>query len=165
MKQCVHKMRRIYFESDFKLRESIKSDSPLLGFRFTYYTKGGRYVASWDGKTCQNCKREDDGTVVVVFENHRLGLGQVRCKREFMLADADFGDGSYNVFSDDVLDIVLTADGQDFQVPAVTTELETPYTPPEVLVEGNTLVIVQGSVEREVLVMSQGEVEQKTLIL
>ena len=159
-------MRRIYFESDFKLRESIKSDSPLLGFRFTYYTKGGRYVASWDGKTCQNCKREDDGTVVVVvFENHRLGLGQVRCKREFMLADADFGDGSYNVFSDDVLDIVLTADGQDFQVPAVTTELETPYTPPEVLVEGNTLVIVQGSVEGEALVMNQGEVEQKTLIL
>lgn len=156
-------MRRIYFESDFKLRESIKSDSPLLGFRFTYYTKGGRYVASWDGKTCQNCKREDDGTVVVVFENHRLGLGQVRCKREFMMADADFGDGSYNVFSDDVLDIVLTADGQDLQVPAVTTELETPYTPPEV--QGYTLVIVQGSVEREVLVMSQGEVEQKTLIL
>ena len=163
MKQCVHKMRRIYFESDFKLRESIKSDSPLLGFRFTYYTKGGRYVASWDGKTCQNCKREDDGTVVVVFENHRLGLGQVRCKREFMMADADFGDGSYNVFSDDALDIVLTADGQDFEVPAVTTELETPYTPPEV--QGDALVIVQGSVEREVLVLSQGKVELEKLIL
>ena len=158
-------MRRIYFESDFKLRESIKSDGPLLGFRFTYYTKGGRYVASWDGKTCQNCKREDDGTVVVVFENHRLGLGQVRCKREFMLADADFGDGSYNVFSDDALDIVLTADGQDFEVPAVTTELEAPYTPPEVLVEGNTLVIVQGSVENETLVLSQGKVENNILVL
>lgn len=120
-------------------------------------------MASWDGKTCQNCKREDDGTVVVAFENHSLGLGQVRCKREFMLADADFGDGSYNVFSDDALDIVLTADGQDFQVPAVTTELETPYTPPEV--QGDALVIVQGSVEREVLVLNQGKVELEKLIL
>jgi hypothetical protein len=141
-------MSKIYYESDFKIRETFQTDTPIKGFKFTYYVKDTEYVASWDGTTLQNCKLNNDGSVVVFFENHGLSIGKLRCKREFFLQDSDFPDGFYNAMVDELLDVTLTRGDSDFFTFNTTSTLEPPtpsYIPPEIV--NNVIVIKQGVVE------------------
>lgn len=104
-------MKRINYESDFKIVEGFKDGSSMLNapFRFTYYTKmtRGTYVAEYDGTTFTNCSPTEDGRVVVAFDSPQLGMGVLMVKREFFLNDSDFADGVCNLVSVESTNITL----------------------------------------------------------
>lgn len=101
-------MIKINYESDFKLTETTEeqrfADVP---FKFVYSTNSGTYTASYDGTTYINCKRNEDGSVTVIFNKHGLGVGKLKVRREFFIPDEDFPDGVYNVVSNDTTDVIL----------------------------------------------------------
>lgn len=97
VEQVVNEKRTINFESDFKIIERLKGDVTILDapFKFTYYTnqKRGEYVVSYDGNNFFHCYPMADGSLVIPFDNHRLGVGVLQVKREFFLSDKEFTDG------------------------------------------------------------------------
>ena len=99
----------IHYQSDFKLREVTKGPNDTVPFKFTYWTwKNAEYVASFDGHTYTNCKRMEDGSLLIAFDNHKLRPGRLMVKREYMIPDTDFKDETYNSVSYDFTGVVLT---------------------------------------------------------
>ncbi|MDO5421830.1 MAG: hypothetical protein Q4F50_17495 [Bacteroides sp.] len=85
-------MRSINFKSDFKLIESGTDFS--VPFIFEYNTRGGRtFTASHIDGVYTNCKRMDDGRLLVIFDRHGMGIGNLVCSRQFFLSDKDYSDG------------------------------------------------------------------------
>lgn len=159
-------MIKIYCKSDFKLVEKIDERFAKAPFSFVYKTTGTNgYRAAFDGTTYTNCKRNDDGSITVVFNNHGLGIGKLKVRREFFIPDTDFPDGLYNAVSNDSTEIVLTDGKTDGFV--VTTEILLPAVKTGIVkVEGNAL-FVEGvaSVESTTLTLTTGKVENNILIL
>lgn len=119
-------MVKINYESDFKLTEKAEDGFADVPFRFVYSSNSGIYTASYDGTEYINCKRNEDGSVTVIFNNHGLGVGKLKVRREFFIPDRDFPDGVYNAVSNDTTDIMLVegkTDGynveEDFQPPYI----------------------------------------------
>lgn len=119
-------MIKINYESDFKLTEKAEDGFANVPFRFVYSVNSGTYTASYDGEKYTNCKRNEDGSVTVIFNNHGLGVGKLKVRREFFIPDGDFPDGVYNAVSNDTTDIMLVegkTDGynveEDFQPPYI----------------------------------------------
>lgn len=119
-------MIKINYESDFKLTEKTEERFADVPFEFVYTTNSGTYTASYDGEVYKNCKRNEDGSVTVIFNNHGLGVGKLKVRREFFIPDEDFPDGVYNAVSNDTTDIMLVegkTDGynveEDFQPPYI----------------------------------------------
>lgn len=121
-------IRKINYRSDFKIIWKLNDDERHLHnvpFRLTFYTSS-KYEASWDGKDgFKNCKIEDDGSVVIIFSQHGLGLGELKVTREYFIADSDFADGVYNFVSTERTGIVLTNGASDDLT--VETEVIPPY--------------------------------------
>lgn len=102
------KMIRINFQSDFKLVEKNLNGDTLTPFRFTYRTVlSGCVVAEFDGHEYRNCRRLDDGNLLVIFDNHNLRPGKLSVRREYCLTDADFIDGVCNLVSMEDTGVVL----------------------------------------------------------
>ena len=69
-------MRSINFKSDFKLIESGTDFS--VPFIFEYNTRGGRsFTASYIDGVYTNCRLLDDGRLMVVFDSHGMGIGEL----------------------------------------------------------------------------------------
>ena len=112
-------MTEIYYESDFKIIERIKDELNDIPFKYTYFADTS-YTASWDGKEYKNCKRNPDGSIVVVFNAQSLGLGPLRVKREYAIPDSDFEDGICNkVYVEGTGIVLVSGTGHP-----VTVELE-----------------------------------------
>lgn len=182
-------MTRIHYESDFKLTEKAEERFENVPFVFRYVSKKQTYEASFDGTSYVNCKRNTDGTITVIFNNHGLEVGRLKVRREFKVPDDDFVDGVYNAVSNDTTDITLVdgaTDGivvsstiilpdgseQGGDTPDVPEEPDVPDIPieDEVEVEVNpntqTLTITNGgSVEGNTLTLKKGKVENNILIL
>ena len=104
----------INYESDFKLTMKPKnvanlSDTP---FELVFYTKKAvkTYSATYDGKDKYvNCfpSPTEKGAVVVVFDNHKLGLGVLWVDVHLPLDDKDFADGVCNYRSTEPTGYVL----------------------------------------------------------
>lgn len=60
--------------------------------RFWTYGPSQSFVASWDGQTRTNWM-EQDGRIVVLFNDHGLGPGPLRCEFVCHLPSADYPDG------------------------------------------------------------------------
>lgn len=92
----VNEKRTINYESDFKIVEKFKGETTIIDapFKFTYYTNAtrGEHVVSFDGEKFSNCHPTESGEVVIPFNNHNLGVGNLLVKREFFLKDKDFAD-------------------------------------------------------------------------
>ncbi len=102
---------KINYQSDFKLTEESTLIGDFTPFRFTYYTpQSVGYEASFDGTRYTNCSRQDDGSLLMVFDNHHFNVGKLSVKREFFLSDSDFADGVCNLVSTDLTDIEITAE-------------------------------------------------------
>ena len=91
-------MRKVNYKSNFKLIEEFK-DSTLIStvpFEFKYYTKSIKvpYVVSAtlenDQLSYTNCNLTEDGRLMVIFNDHNLGAGQLKVQRTFELNDRDF---------------------------------------------------------------------------
>lgn len=81
------------YQSDFKIVEPLKDEAP---FRFTYYIKEKQVIAEYDGDGYTGCIARD-GELVIPIEGKSLGLGEIKVKREYFLADVDFRDGVCNL--------------------------------------------------------------------
>lgn len=102
--------RFINFKSDFKVYERFQDGTSVASapFRFTYYiSMNSKYVAEFDGSEFTNCHLSEDGQLVIPFENHNLGIGEIMVDREYFLNDTDFKDGKCNLVSTERTHIVL----------------------------------------------------------
>ena len=84
----------INFKSDFKIW--ISSEAGFgVPFRFRFYTNSPTraYQVCYDGHKYHNCRLEDDGRLMVAFDNHGLGLGQLMVEMTYYLTDEDYKSG------------------------------------------------------------------------
>lgn len=176
-------MIKINYESDFKLVETVDEYLLNVPFTFTYTTNEQTYTASYNGETYVNCKRNSDGSIVVIFNKHGLGVGKMKVRREFLVTDVDFPDGVYNVVSNDTTDVLLVEGKTEGIVVSSVVMLPngneegggtTPDVPDipsgdekvEIDLTNNTITISNmGGVSNSVLTLKKGKVESNTLYL
>lgn len=84
----------IYFKSDFSAVFAFDGGWNIP-FLLSFYTSSASrtFDASFDGDTYNNCHLAEDGRLHVCFENHGLGLGDLRVEARFYLNDACYSDG------------------------------------------------------------------------
>lgn len=98
------------YKTDFKLveewKENVEQNAPFI---FTYYQPiGGKtLVASFQKGIYKNCKRLQDGNIIILFDDHGFGPGKILCKKEYFLTDADFESGICNLVVEYDTGIVL----------------------------------------------------------
>lgn len=106
-------MNKVNYKSDFKLIESGGSyDVP---FTFDYHTwdKCKPYRASHIDGVYTNCRLLEDGKLLVVFDQHGLSVGELKCERHFYLTDADFADGVCNLVTVESTGVMLVTGRTD----------------------------------------------------
>lgn len=130
-------MIKINYNSDFKLTEKTEEGFAGVSFAFVYTTNSGTYTASYDGTTYTNCKRNEDGSVTVIFNHHGLGPGRLKVRREFFVPDGDFPDGVYNTVSNDITDVMLVEGKTE------GFDVEETFRPPYVVEGGGGIVSVE----------------------
>jgi hypothetical protein len=98
---------QINYQSDFKAKLSlIDSKGSDIGFpeydwEAEFSTDGARkYVASYIGGVCTNCYNENN-TIVIVFDNHGLNVGELNVKFIAELADGTYPDLSQRLVTID----------------------------------------------------------------
>ena len=98
-----------HYKSDFKVFVSLPDKLTLAPFKFTYFIEGNRtkYVVSYDGHSYYNCSPLLDGRLLIVFQNHNLGIGTINVIRQYFLPDEDFASGVCRTFSEESTDIYL----------------------------------------------------------
>lgn len=110
--------KHINYQSDFKLFE--KGDLNVAPFVFKYYTDANHeYIASYTNGEYKNCKLLDDGRLAIIFDEHGLPPGILRCRREYYLTDKDFDDGICNLVTVETTGIELVkgkTDGGDVEI-------------------------------------------------
>ena len=100
-------MTSINYKSDFKLFED--GCDFTVPFIFEYRTVFGRkYTASHVDGVFTNCSLQEDGRLMVVFDNHDLPPGILICVRHFYLNDQDFHDGICDLWDKRDVGVVLT---------------------------------------------------------
>ncbi len=100
---------KINYQSDFKLNEVSAIDDTTTPFCYRYRTSGSTsYKVEFDGVNYTNCRRAEDGSLLIVFDNHKLEIGRLQVRREYFLSDSDYADGVCNKVSEEMLDITLT---------------------------------------------------------
>ena len=107
-------MIRINYQSDFKyIEKSLNGDIILPSGLLTAQSCRGVLVAEFDGHGYKNCRRLDDGGLLVIFGRHGLRPGALSVKREYYLSDADFADGICNLVSVENTGVILVAGKTD----------------------------------------------------
>ncbi len=111
---------KINYRSDFKTLEQCLNGDVATPFRFTYRTSSlSSYTVEFDGENYTSCRRTDDGGLLVIFDNHRLGTGRLLVQREYFLTDEDFSDNICHTVTFESLNIILTALDCDVDTPTV----------------------------------------------
>lgn len=124
--------KEVFFKTDFAVTEQCETGYSMR-FRFHYFTSNLHrdYVASFDGEKYENCRLNEDGTLTVTFDDHRLGIGDLMVERHYYLDDERFRTGQCDMvvsakpvlqFDKDAAEgerisqVVLTPDGaEDFE--------------------------------------------------
>ena len=114
-------MNNIYYLSDFIIQEKFKNGEILQPFRFEYTTNGKTiYTATHCAGEYNNCKIQDNDTLLVTFDNHNLGVGEVNVTRYYYLSNDDFKSGIYKVVqAQEPINIVLSLNATDIDNPTV----------------------------------------------
>lgn len=128
--------KEVFFKTDFAVTEQCESGYSMR-FRFRYFTSKLRrdYVASFDGEKYENCRLNDDGSLTVTFDDHRLGIGDLMVERHYYLDDERFRTGQCDMVvsakpvlqfdkeaaeGERISQVVLTPDGaEDFECQSV----------------------------------------------
>ena len=93
---------KVNHRSDFTLRltlcdlqgERLNLHAANLTLNFFTATPAVAYTASLRAGVCSNCRIEPDGTLLVVFNDHRLPLGALQCRMTLLIEDDTFPDGT-----------------------------------------------------------------------
>lgn len=112
------KRKEINERSDFKLIESSDILDKTIPFSFIFYTtiKAKGYRVSFDGKTYKNCRRLDDGRLLIIFDAPGFSSGRLRVDRSFYLTDTDFADGICNLEITEETDIWIGKNSTECEV-------------------------------------------------
>lgn len=128
--------KEVFFKTDFAVTEQCETGYSMR-FRFRYFTSKLRrdYVASFDGEKYENCRLNDDGSLTVTFDDHRLGIGDLMVERHYYLDDERFRTGQCDMVvsakpvlqfdkeaaeGERISQVVLTPDGaEDFECQSV----------------------------------------------
>lgn len=111
------------YESDFCLPFRFENGLPTHPWRLEFRTKGtpvnGDYVAIFDGKKYAHCQPIEgrDDSVIVEFNNHRLGRGVLTYKLREAVPDSFFSDGKRDTTLPVMLNVELTDGPTDGAVP------------------------------------------------
>lgn len=125
--------RKIHYKSDFdcilRLKDCRGEEVGWPGFdweaRFWTWNKSNMFVASRRGDVLTNCF-EDNGRIHVVFDNHRLGSGNLRVEFHSEFPDGMYPDGIHDVHDTYILGIELV-NGAAHCPSAIEAELMLPY--------------------------------------
>ena len=84
----------IFYKTDFAITEHSEVGY-AVPFRFKYYAAAPSraFEASFDGTTYTNCRLNDQGDLVIGFDNHNMGCGILMVARTYYLNNQDFADG------------------------------------------------------------------------
>lgn len=84
----------IFYRTDFMITEHSEVGY-AVPFRFRYYAASpSRYFeASFDGNNYTNCHLDDQGNLVIGFDDHNLGCGTLMVARTYYLNNANYADG------------------------------------------------------------------------
>lgn len=105
------------YKSDFSLLIGNVQGDVTTPFTFTFRTFSSAvvYVASFDGVNYVNCRREADGKIMVLFDNHGLGLGELWVTTDYKLTNPDYPDGIEDKVDNLFTGVILT-DGESYGV-------------------------------------------------
>lgn len=84
----------IFYKTDFALRERSEVGYSVP-FRFKYWAAAPSrcFEASFDGTTFTNCRLDNNGDLIIGFDNHNMGCGTLMVARTYYLNNQDFADG------------------------------------------------------------------------
>lgn len=84
----------IFYKTDFVLKE-VSEVGYSVPFRFKYWAAAPSrfFEASFDGTNYQNCRLDDNGDLIIGFDNHNMGCGTLMVARTYYLNNQDFADG------------------------------------------------------------------------
>lgn len=121
-------MRKINQKSDFDLlldlQLCVKHDDGTcsksnVGFpdydwtaKFYTFNMWNAYIASKRGDVLTNCF-DDGGRIHVVFNNHKLGNGMLKCEFSAYIPDAVYPDGHRLTVTKQTIDVELVSDASD----------------------------------------------------
>lgn len=107
-------IKQIFFKTDFTITE--KSEAGYgVPFRFKYYTgaPSRAFVASFDGREYTNCHLDDDGNLVIGFDDQKMGLGILKVERTYYLNDANYASGVCDEYVAPVPVVIEELDDQE----------------------------------------------------
>lgn len=86
--------KQIFFKTDFQITEHSEVGYGVP-FRFKYYTgaPSRAFIASFDGTNYTNCHLDDDGNLVIAFDDQKMGLGVLKVERTYYLNDVNYASG------------------------------------------------------------------------
>lgn len=113
-------MKKINYKSDFdfllRLHDSKGEEVgwPQYDWTATFWTssKANSMTASCIGGQCTNCYN-DNGTIHIIANNPRLGLGVLKCELHVMLPSDIYPDGINDQYTPQPLDIELVSEAGD----------------------------------------------------
>ena len=84
----------IFYKTDFVLKEQSEVGYSVP-FRFKYWAAAPSrfFEASFDGTNFPNCRLDDNGDLIIGFDNHNMGCGTLMVARTYYLNNQDFADG------------------------------------------------------------------------
>ena len=84
----------IFYKTDFAITEHSEAGYNVP-FRFKYWSADpSRYFeASFDGTNFTNCRLDDNGDLVIGFDNHKMGCGILMVARTYYLNNQDYTEG------------------------------------------------------------------------
>lgn len=129
------KVQRVNYESDFTLRlkpvdaEGNAADAfPSGDFEIVFTCGGRKYSCSRKGDRYTNCRLNDDGTLTVVFDSHKLLPGVLMMNMSLHLPNALYPDGEQTLASGCIaLGVELVACGGDDFATEFDAELVMPW--------------------------------------
>ena len=103
----------IFYKTDFAITEHSEVGY-AVPFRFKYYAAAPSraFEASFDGTTYTNCRLNDQGDLVIGFDNHNMGCGILMVARTYYLNNQDFADGVCDEAIAPVPVVIQEVDGQ-----------------------------------------------------
>lgn len=122
----------INHKSDFDLTIALRDLAgkevpfPQCDWDAIFWTasKANVYRASYLGGECINCILNPDGTVCIIFNDHRLGPGQLRWEPHFRFPDVIFPDDTRDIYRPEPLDVTLvTGPGDNPTTAQITATL------------------------------------------
>ena len=106
--------KKLYYKSDFTITE--KSESGYgLPFKFKYYTGSPKkyHIACFDGTTYHGCSLDDNGNLVIAFDDQHMGVGTLMVERHYYLNNEQYASGICDLYVEPK-EVVIEEDGKQY---------------------------------------------------